>query len=171
MKALGTKRMLSMAYHPQTDGQTERINQEIGTFLQHYINYRQDDWSEYIAAAEFQYNNKKYVAIGQTPFILNFGRHPWKGNLEVQTEIPRLEEFLIGLQKSCEEATKSMEVAQEVMKKQFDKKRRNLQELKVEDNIWLEAKNIHLNRLLKKLDQKRYRSFKISKDIGQGYFN
>jgi len=32
-KALGTKRQLSMAYHPQTDGQTERINQEIGTFL------------------------------------------------------------------------------------------------------------------------------------------
>jgi len=43
-KALGTKRQLSMAYHPQTDGQTERINQEIGTFLQHYVNYQQNDW-------------------------------------------------------------------------------------------------------------------------------
>ena len=38
-KALGTKRQLSMAYHSQTDGQTERINQEIGMFLQHYMNY------------------------------------------------------------------------------------------------------------------------------------
>jgi len=38
-KALGMKRQLSMAYHPQTDGQTERINQEIGTFLRHYVNY------------------------------------------------------------------------------------------------------------------------------------
>ena len=38
-KALGMKRQLSMAYHPQTDGQTERINQEIGMFLQHYMNY------------------------------------------------------------------------------------------------------------------------------------
>ena len=44
-KALGTKRQLSTAYHPQTDGQTERINQEIGTFLQHYVNYQQDDWT------------------------------------------------------------------------------------------------------------------------------
>ena len=45
-KVLGTKRKLSTAYHPQTDGQTERINQEIGTFLQHYMNYQQDDWTE-----------------------------------------------------------------------------------------------------------------------------
>ena len=45
-KILGTKRKLSTAYHPQTDGQTERINQEIGTFLRHYVNYQQDDWTE-----------------------------------------------------------------------------------------------------------------------------
>ena len=44
-RALGTKRQLSTAYHPQTDGQTERINQEIGMFLWHYVNYQQDDWT------------------------------------------------------------------------------------------------------------------------------
>ena len=42
-KALGTRRQLSTAYHPQTDGQTERINQEIGMFLRHYVNYQQDN--------------------------------------------------------------------------------------------------------------------------------
>ena len=82
-------------------------------------------------------------------------------------EIPRLEEFLTGLQKSWE---KAIEVAQEVIKKQFDRKRRNSQGLKVGDNMWLEAKNIHLNRPLRKLDQKRYGPFNISKDIGQGAF-
>jgi len=56
------------------------------------------------------------------------------------------------------------------MKKQFDKKRRNPQGLKVGDHVWLENKNIHLNRLSKKLDNKRYRPFKISKDIGSGAF-
>ena len=45
-KVLGTKRRLSTAYHPQTDGQTERINQKIGTFLRYYVNYKQDDWTE-----------------------------------------------------------------------------------------------------------------------------
>ena len=58
-----------------------------------------------------------------------------------------------------------MEVAQEIIKKQFDKKQRNLQGLKVGDNMWLESKNIHLKRPSKKLDQKRYRPFRISKNI------
>ena len=65
--------MLLTAYHPQTDGQTERINQEIGTFLRHYVNYQQDNWTEWLAATEFQYNDKKHAATGHIPFKLNFG--------------------------------------------------------------------------------------------------
>jgi len=87
-RVLGTKRQLSTAYHPQTDGQTERINQEIGTFLQHYVNYQQNNWTKWLAVVEFQYNDKKHVATEKTPFELNFGRHPWKGDLVVQTGIP-----------------------------------------------------------------------------------
>ncbi len=64
------------------------------------MNYQQDDWTNWLAAAEFQYNDKKHAATGQTPFELNFRRHPWKGNLVVQMDIPRVEDFLIGLQKS-----------------------------------------------------------------------
>jgi len=45
--------MLFTAYYPQTDGQTEQINQEIGIFLKHYINYQQDNWTDWLAAAEF----------------------------------------------------------------------------------------------------------------------
>ena len=75
MKALGTTRQLSTAYHLQTDGQMERINQKVRTFLQHYINYQQDDWTEWLAAAEFQYNNKKHAATEQTLFKLNFRRY------------------------------------------------------------------------------------------------
>ena len=56
------------------------------------------------------------------------------------------------------------------MKKQFDKKRRNPQKLKVGDNVWLENKNIHSNQPSKKLDNKRYRLFKILKDIRSGTF-
>ena len=66
----------------------ERINQEIGMFLQHYMNYQQDNQIDWLAAAEFQYNNKKHAATGRILFKLNFGRHPQKGNLVVQTEIP-----------------------------------------------------------------------------------
>jgi len=77
---------------------------------------------------------------------------------------------LVGLQRSWEEATKAMEGAQEMMKRQFDKKRRNPQELQEGEDIWLEAKNIYSNRPSKKLDQKRYGPFKILKTIGQGAF-
>ena len=75
-KVLGTKRKLSIAYYPQTDGQTERINQEIGMFLQHYVNYQQDDWMDWLATVEFSYNDKKHAATRKTPLELNFGRHP-----------------------------------------------------------------------------------------------
>ena len=92
-RVLGTKRKLFTAYHPQTNGQTEKINQEIGIFLQHYVNYQQDDWTEWLAIAEFAYNDKKHVTTGKTPFELNFGRHPWKGNLMIQTELPQVKEF------------------------------------------------------------------------------
>jgi len=66
----------------------------------------------------------------KTPFKLNFGRHPWKGDLMVQMEIPQVEEFMKELQKSWEQATNAMEEVQKNMKRQFDKKRRNPQGLK-----------------------------------------
>ena len=91
-------------------------------FLQYYVNYQQDDWTNWLAAAEFQYNDKKHTATGRTPFKLNFERHPWKRDLMVQTDIPWVENFLIRLQKSWEQATKAMEEAQKSIKKQFDKK-------------------------------------------------
>ena len=123
MRALRTTRQLSMIYHPQTDSQTKRINQEIGMFLQHYINYQQDKQMEQLATAEFQYNDKRHAVIGRTLFKLNFRRYPQKGNLVVQLEIPRVEEFLAGLQKSWEQTIKAMEEVQKNMKRQFDKKR------------------------------------------------
>ena len=52
---------------------------------------------EWLAAAEFQYNDKKHTAIEWTPFELDFGEHPWKGNLVIQMEFPKLEELLMGL--------------------------------------------------------------------------
>ena len=74
-KVLETKRQLSTVYHSQTDGQTERINQEIEMFLRHYVNYQQNNWIDWLAAAEFQYNDKKYMATERTSFKLNFRRH------------------------------------------------------------------------------------------------
>jgi len=88
----------------------------------------------------------------------------------MKTELPKLKYFLIELQKSWKEAKKSTEVVKKAMKKQFDRKKCNLQRLKVKNNMWLKAKNIQSNQPSKKLDQKKCRLFKISKDIGQEVF-
>ena len=72
-KALKTRRILSTVYYLQIDGQIERINQEVKAFLQYYVNYQQDDWTEWLLVVEFQYNNKKHVTTGYIPFKLNFG--------------------------------------------------------------------------------------------------
>src|SRR5271167_4436614 len=75
-KLIGIQQNLSTAYHPQTDGQTKRINQELEKFLCVFVNYRQDDWAEWLTLAEFSYNNHTHSTTKQTPFFLNQGQHP-----------------------------------------------------------------------------------------------
>jgi len=67
-KMLGIETKLSMAYHLQTDSQTERTNQELEQYLRMYINYRQNNWSEWLATAEFAFNNKVHTATKTSPF-------------------------------------------------------------------------------------------------------
>jgi len=52
-RVLEIKRAMLIAYHLQIDGQMERINQEVEVFLRHYINYRQDNWTKWLATVEF----------------------------------------------------------------------------------------------------------------------
>jgi len=73
---LGIKRSMSMAFHPQTDGQTERTNQVIEEYLRSYCNYEQNDWAEMLAMAEFPYNNSKHSATKITPCYANYGYKP-----------------------------------------------------------------------------------------------
>jgi len=82
-------------------------------------------------------------------------------------EIPSLEEFLNNIKKTWEEAKISIERTKETIKKQYDRKRKQSQELKKREQVWLEAKNIQSTRFSKKLDQKRYGPFTIIKEIGQ----
>jgi len=81
------------------------------------VNYQQYDWTNWLATAKFQYNNKKHAAIRRTLFKLNFGRYPWKRDLMVQMNAPRVEEFITRLQKSWKRVTKAIEEAQKNMKK------------------------------------------------------
>ena len=59
--------------------------------------YQQENWTEWLSVVEFQYNDKKHVATGHTPFKLNFGKHSQKEDLTVKIELPKLEDFIEGL--------------------------------------------------------------------------
>jgi hypothetical protein len=72
-------RLLSTAFHPITDGQTEQMNQEMEKYLHIYVNYRQSDWAEWLALAEFAHNGKTSSSTSMSPFFVNTGYHPWKG--------------------------------------------------------------------------------------------
>ena len=73
-KMLGIETKLSMTYHPQTDRQTERTNQELEQYLRIYVNHRQNNWVEWLAIAEFAFNNKVHTATKSSPFQVNYGR-------------------------------------------------------------------------------------------------
>ena len=76
---LGVKLAATTAYHPQGDGQTEQVNQELEQYLRLFVNERQDNWDELLPLAEFQYNNHVHSATQQTPFMLDTSRHPQMG--------------------------------------------------------------------------------------------
>jgi len=76
---LGIKLASSTAWYPQTDGQTERVNQELDQYLQLFVNERQDDWYDLLPMAEFQHNNHVYSTTQQPPFLLNTGWLPHMG--------------------------------------------------------------------------------------------
>jgi len=73
---LGIQQKVSMAFHPQTDGQTERVNAIVEQYLRGYCNYQQDNWSELVSIAEFSYNNTLSATLGITPFQAMYGDNP-----------------------------------------------------------------------------------------------
>jgi hypothetical protein len=70
---LGVRPRMTTSFHPQTDGQTERINQTIEAYLRSFINYEMDNWVGLLPMAEFAYNNSVTQATGMSPFFANYG--------------------------------------------------------------------------------------------------
>jgi len=78
-RLLGIKLASSIAWHPQTDRQTEHVNQELDQYLWLFVNEQQDDWYDLLPMAEFQHNNHVHSATQQPPFLLDTGRLPHMG--------------------------------------------------------------------------------------------
>ena len=140
---LGIQTKLSTAYHPQTDGQTERVSQELEQYLRVFIDHRQEQWPDWLGTAEFAYNNKIHTAIKTSPFKANYGqdlRIGFEGRRKGKYEAAG--KFIEKIRKIQEEAKAALEKAQEEMKKFADKKQEKGEEYRVGNLVLLSTKDL-----------------------------
>ena len=86
--SLGIKRKLSTTYHPQTDGQMERANQDLENYLRRYVSWKQDDWARWLSVAEIVANAAPSATTGISPFHAFYGYEP-RMDFDIPTGEPR----------------------------------------------------------------------------------
>ncbi|KAI7951025.1 hypothetical protein MJO29_009699 [Puccinia striiformis f. sp. tritici] len=156
----------STAYHPRTDGQTERTNQTIETFIRHYISHHQDDWASMLPLAEIVFNSTVSASTGYSPFFAQYAFHPRLNTLADGSLVPAAHSLVESLTSIQDELKKYMTHAKEVQKEYFDKRVREAHPFKVGDWVWLLRRNIASTWPSPKLDFKKLGPFRIEAVIG-----
>ncbi len=144
---LQVKSNTSTTFHPQTDGQTEWVNQEIEKYLCMFVNHLQTDWAEWLSLAAFAHNNRTHSSTGKSPFEVNYGYNPAVLPGSKPTGpfcIPASDTFVSKMQEVHATAKKSLEKAALLMKTQYDKKKCPAIEYNIGDKVWLDMTNLHL---------------------------
>jgi hypothetical protein len=152
-KLLGIKLEMLMAYHPQTDGQTEHINQVLEGYLQTFTSRRQDNWDDLLPSSEFHYNNSQHSSTQQTPFMLNTGRNP---RIDFKPQQPRsnlesVNEFTEHMALGIEEAKAALTKAKDKYAMYYNRRREPALVFAPGDRVWLDESDIATNRLSSKL--------------------
>ncbi len=163
--ALDITSNLSTAYHPETDGQTERVNQSLEQYLRLFVNYQQDDWVQQLPIAEFVYNNTPHSATGVSPFFANKGYHP---RLTIQLDdIPSHEAHRVAadLKALHQHLREQIQVANEAYANFADRKRDPTPSWPLGTLVWLDLRNVKTKRPAKKLDFKRHGPFPITAQV------
>ena len=170
-RLLGIKTSASTAYHPQTDGQTERVNQEIEQYLRLFVNDHQDNWMDWLPTCEFSYNNRIHSSTHFSPFMINNGMNPRLGTEPVtETKLQAVEDFITRMNKVREETESALKHAAEDMKRFYDINHGDDIEYNVGDQVWLNAEKIKTGRPSKKLDVKRLGPYRISEKVGNNAY-
>src|SRR5215212_10026170 len=143
---LGTKLAMSTAFHPQTDGQTERMNRTLEDMLRAFVNYKQDDWDTYLSAAEFAYNSAPNASTGMTPFKMVYGSDPYTPTTickKTPDTVPAFAEFMERINNLTRAAMDSMALAKKRQEQNANQSRRALV-FKVGDKVLLSSAHIQL---------------------------
>ncbi|KAL0934452.1 reverse transcriptase domain protein [Colletotrichum truncatum] len=168
---LGSDHKMSTAFHPQTDGQTERINQIMETYLRCYVNYQQNNWVQLLPMAQFAYNSAVGESTKESLFYLNYGFNPTAYGqprqgptaLKAVADINKLKEIQRDL-------PRDLEFIRERMRKYANKTRVKGPTLKEGDSAYLLRRNIKTKRPSDKLDFKKLRPFEITKKVSNVNF-
>ncbi len=145
LKRLGVKPMMSTAYHPQTDGQTERINRILGDFLRSYCDLYAKNWDELLVPLQMAYNDSYSSSTKHTPFELDHGYHPHtpKSLLAPEPSQPTTASQLLNrLASSRQIATYCLRTAQ-TRQERYANRTRKPAEFKTGQFVWLSA--LHLS--------------------------
>ena len=142
-RMLGIRTKLSTAFHLQTDGQTEWMNQKLEQYLRFFIEHRQKDWPEWLAVAEFVVNNKVHMVTKVLPFMANYGKElRMEGDIRRKGKVESVTEFVERMKKVHEEAEAALKKTQEEMKRYADRNRKETEKWKKGDRILLSTKDL-----------------------------
>lgn len=156
----------STAYHPETDGQTERTNQTLETYLRHFVSHRQDDWVDWLPMAEFTFNNSTSASTRLTPFFSWQGFHPRANSFTAPSKVPKADEFVILLEDIQLILIESLRHAKTIQARNYNRKARPSPPYAISDWVWLTPRFIPSTRPSSKLDYRRIGPFRICKIIG-----
>eukprot|EP00253_Pinus_taeda_P011478 PITA_11478 len=155
---LGTHLNFSTTYHPQTDGQTERVNQVVEDMLRACVMMKPTQWEEYLHLVEFAYNNGYHSSTQLSPFEVLYGRKcrtpsSWGGPEDRSRIGP---EMLKEMEDTVKKVHTNLKAAQDRQKSFVDRKRR-FKEFQVGDHVFVESKGEVLVEPLTILDRREVR--------------
>jgi len=166
---LRIKSKLLTVFHPQTDRQTKRVNQELEQYLRMFIDHRQEQWPEWLGTAEFVYNNKAHSSIQTLSFKANYEQDPRMGfERRKKRGYEGAEKFVEKMKEIQEKAKAALGKVQEDMKKYGDRKRVEVNEYKVGDLVMLSTKDLKyqmIGRRTEKLTERFAGPYKIKKIV------
>jgi hypothetical protein len=132
---------MGASYRPQTDGQTERLNQEVKKYLRNYTHSHKPDWDEFLGLCEFALNSRYNRSIGMTPFQADIGYNP---RLPVDVDLPTettVKTFITSQLENLKKIQHTLQEAKDKMKFFYDKGRRD-QSFKVNDLVLISLQNL-----------------------------
>ena len=167
--ALHSRQALSTSFHPQTDGQTEIMNQIVEDTIRHYVSPTQEDWDTWLTPVEFAINNSYQKSINTTPFRLNAGRDPHTPlTVDLPSKGPAAHNWLAEQAHWVQRAKHCIKAAQDRQQTYANQKRRPV-EYKLNQWVWLSTRNLKLQvGGTKKFLPKYIGPFQITQLVGTG---